>query len=122
MDLQDRLEKLEKRLDSLESLVYDIKGRIKILENLAFASKPICGLPNHLLTTLLAVYKLGRATASEIANETKKERAVESAYLNQLTTMGYLKKEREDRKIYFEINYESKTTRNLLKFLEIQRK
>jgi len=40
--------------------------------------------PKHLQTTLVALLKLGRATASDVAKLTGKARAVESACLNQL--------------------------------------
>ena len=50
--------------------------------------------------------KLGRATADEVAEQTKRARAVESAYLNQLVLMGYLKKERVGRKAYFYVERE----------------
>jgi DNA-binding transcriptional ArsR family regulator len=122
VSFSNRLENLEKRLEYLEALLYKIEERVKILEALSLTYKQVSGLPNHLLTTFITVYKLGPATASQVADETKKERAVESAYLNQLTTMGYLRKERKNRKIYFEINYDSKLTTDLLKFLKIQRK
>ncbi len=122
MSLSNKLKNLEKKLESLEALLYKVEKRVKILENLSLTYKQVSGLPNHLLTTFTAVYKLGFTTASQVANETKKERAVESAYLNQLATMGYLKKGRKGKKVYFEINYDSNLTKDLLKFLKIQRK
>jgi predicted transcriptional regulator len=51
----------------------------------------------------MAICRCGRATAEETAEQTKRARAVESAYLNQLVIMGYLKKERKGRKAYFYI-------------------
>ena len=123
MSSRDKFKKIEKRLDSIESLLCEIEKRVKTLESLALTYKQVSGLPNHLLTTLLTVYKFEKpVTAPEVANETKKERAVESAYLNQLATMGYLKKERKGRKVYFEMNYESSLTKDLLKSLNLQRK
>jgi hypothetical protein len=50
---------------------------------------------------------LGRATADEVSAQTKRARAVESAYLNQLVIMGYLKKERNGRKAYFFVDREN---------------
>ena len=50
---------------------------------------------------------VGRATAEEISEQTARARAVESAYLNQLVIMGYLKKERKGRKAYFYADRES---------------
>jgi predicted transcriptional regulator len=41
-----------------------------------------------------------------VADQTKRARAVESGYLNQLVLMGYVKKERRGRKAYFYVERE----------------
>ena len=61
----------------------------------------LLSLPDHLRKTAVTLCKLGEATADEVAEQTKRARAVESGYLNQLVLMGYLKKERRGRKAYF---------------------
>ncbi len=61
----------------------------------------LLSLPDHLRKTAVSICKLGRATAEEVSGQTKRARAVESGYLNQLVLMGYLKKERKGRKAYF---------------------
>ena len=66
----------------------------------------LLSLPDHLRKTAITICKLGRATADEVAEQTKRARAVESAYLNQLVLMGYLKKERIGRKAYFYVERE----------------
>lgn len=58
-------------------------------------------LPDHLKETMLAVIALGEATAMEVSEQTGKSRASESDYLNQLERMGYLKRRRDSRKVYF---------------------
>ena len=63
-------------------------------------------LPDHLRKTAVTLCKLGEATAEEVAEQTKRARAVESSYLNQLVMMGYLKKERRGRKAYFYVEKE----------------
>lgn len=63
----------------------------------------LLSLPAHLRKTVIALYKLEKATADELSLETKRLRAVESASANQLTRMGYLKKKREGHKVYFYI-------------------
>ena len=60
-------------------------------------------LPRSLRKTVMALYKLKEATAEDLARETNRLRAVESASANQLVRMGYLKKKREGRKVYFYI-------------------
>ena len=66
----------------------------------------LLSMPDHLRKTAMAICRCSRATAEEIAEQTKRARAVESAYLNQLVLMGYLKKERKGRKAYFFIERE----------------
>ncbi len=61
----------------------------------------LLSLPDHLRKTAITICKFEQATAEEVAEQTKRARAVESSYLNQLVMMGYLKKERRGRKAYF---------------------
>jgi hypothetical protein len=58
-------------------------------------------LPHALRKTVIALYKLEKATADDLSNETARLRAVESASANQLVRMGFLNKKREGRKVYF---------------------
>jgi hypothetical protein len=66
----------------------------------------LLSLPDHLRKTAVTICKLGRATAEEVSDQTKRARAVESGYLNQLVLMGYLKKERKGRKAFFFVERE----------------
>ncbi len=63
----------------------------------------LLSLPDHLRKTAVTLCKLDHATAEQVAEQTKRARAVESGYLNQLVLMGYVKKERRGRKAYFYI-------------------
>lgn len=63
----------------------------------------LLSLPRSLRKTIMALYKLEKATAEDLARETKRLRAVESASANQLVRMGYLQKKRQGRKVYFYI-------------------
>ena len=67
----------------------------------------LLSLPDHLRKTAVTLCKLGQATADAVAEQTKRARAVESGYLNQLVIMGYLKKERKGRKAYFYVEKEA---------------
>jgi ArsR family transcriptional regulator, lead/cadmium/zinc/bismuth-responsive transcriptional repressor len=69
----------------------------------------LLSMPDHLRKTAMTICRCSRATAEEIAAQTTRARAVESAYLNQLVIMGYLKKERKGRKAYFFIDKESQS-------------
>ncbi len=58
-------------------------------------------LPDHLRRTIMALGTMDKATAEDVAKITGRKRALESAYLNQLTNMGYVKRARQGRKVYF---------------------
>lgn len=61
----------------------------------------LLGLPDHLRKTLIVAEIRGQVTAEDVAVETKRARAVESSYLNQLTLMGFLHKSKRDRHTLF---------------------
>jgi len=63
----------------------------------------LLSLPDYLRKTFTEVCKRNNMTATEVAQQTKRARAVESSYLNRLVVMGYLKKKKDGRKTYFYI-------------------
>jgi hypothetical protein len=63
----------------------------------------LLSLPMSLRKTVMVLYKLEKATAEDLARETGRLRAVESAAANQLVRMGILSKKREGRDVYFYI-------------------
>lgn len=92
--------------EGLEVVLYtdkDIDVKIQLTAPLDIDSAELLALPDHLRKTALALYQLERGTAGEVAKITKRARAVESGYLNQLTLGGRVKKERVGRKVYFSI-------------------
>jgi hypothetical protein len=72
-------------------------------ENNVLDVMTLLSLPDHLRKTALAVCKLGKASAQDVARETKRARAGESSYLNQLVSLGYLKKERKGHVVYYRV-------------------
>ncbi len=113
------LEKIEETLEKLNDKVEIMIEIQKTGNNNSNYQKPslslpdasldvmtLLSMPDHLRKTAMSICRCSRATAEEIAEQTKRARAVESAYLNQLVTMGYLKKERKGRKAYFFIDKE----------------
>ena len=102
--IRENLEQLNEKIDvMIEIQKHDKRG---IPENLpeALDVMTLLSLPDHLRKTAIALCKLEKATANEVSEQTKRARAVESGYLNQLVIMGYMKKEREGRKAYFFVN------------------
>lgn len=87
---------------SLESRVSTLEIEVNILK-LTPAKLRVMELPKHLQITLASVMKRGLANAEDVAVDTRKARAVESNYLNQLVTFNLLEKERLKRKVYFKV-------------------
>jgi len=107
--IRENLERLNEKMEVMIEL--QKHGRKDIQPPLTDAPLDVMTLlsmPDHLRKTAMTLCRLGRATADEIAEQTHRARAVESAYLNQLVIMGYLKKERKGRKAYFFVEREAK--------------
>jgi len=104
------LDEISSKIDSLIEISKDIlsilnsKGSVNIIRDLPPDALSLLSLPSSLRKTILAVYKLGEATAEELAMETGRMRAIESSHANQLVRMGYLKKRRRGRKVIFYID------------------
>jgi len=114
--LEKMEESLEKLNDKIEVMIEIQKtnggNNLKTIPTLPDASLDVMTLlsmPDHLRKTAMTICRCTKATAEEIASQTRRARAVESAYLNQLVIMGYLKKERKGRKAYFFIDRETQS-------------
>lgn len=113
--LREVILETNRKLDRIISLLEDIRRGLpasykKMAEVESALSTGILdavtllSVPDHLRRTLVALAKLGgEATSEDVAKTTGRARAVESAYLNQLATLGYVIKERRGRKVYFVI-------------------
>ena len=107
------LEKIKESLDRLNEKL-DVMIEIQKQNPRGVESIPdvldvmtLLSLPDHLRKTAVTLCRLGHATADQVAEQTKRARAVESGYLNQLVFMGYIKKERQGRRAYFYVEKES---------------
>ena len=100
--IRENLERLNEKIEvMIELQKHDRKDVMEPLQDTPLDVMTLLSMPDHLRKTAMTVCRSGRATADEIAQQTTRARAVESAYLNQLVLMGYLKKERKGRKAYF---------------------
>ncbi len=108
---EKKLARMEKKLDLIISAL-----KVKKVATAARASKEpeitqagaldimtLLSLPDHLRKTALTLIKLGRATAEDVAKETSRARAIESAYLNQLVRMKYVWSERVGKRVHFSV-------------------
>ena len=105
--IRENLERLNDKIDVMIELQKN--GHRELPDNLpeALDVMTLLSLPDHLRKTAITVCKFDKATADQVAKTTKRARAVESGYLNQLVVMGYVKKERQGRKAYFYVNKET---------------
>jgi len=88
----------------LETLVEAVGGAVELrppAKGGPLDVRTVFNLPDRLRKTAMAIAKLGEGTATQIAAETGRVRAVESDYLNQLVEMGYVKKRRVARSAVF---------------------
>ena len=109
------LKSLDKRMQTLVDQQEKILGhRVastpqKLSQEEPLDAFALMELPDHLRRTALAMYQIKRGTAEEICEYTVNSRSIESAYLNQLHSQGYIKKERgrmegeNTKKMYFHI-------------------
>jgi hypothetical protein len=106
--IRENLEKLNEKMEIMIELQKHGRRDIQAIpQESPLDVMTLLSMPDHLRKTAMTVCRLGRATADEVAQQTRRARAVESAYLNQLVIMGYLKKERKGRKAYFYVEKEN---------------
>ncbi len=105
--IRENLERLNEKMEVMIELQKHGRKDTQLLPETPLDVMTLLSMPDHLRKTAMTVCRLGRATADEIAQQTHRARAVESAYLNQLVIMGYLKKERKGRKAYFYVEREN---------------
>jgi hypothetical protein len=107
--IEASLEKLNEKMEVMIEIQKNNSGGLKavpVLPDQSLDVMTLLSMPDHLRKTAMTICRAGRATAEEVAEQTTRARAVESAYLNQLVIMGYLKKERRGRKAYFYVDRE----------------
>lgn len=106
--IRENLERLNDKIEvMIELQKHDGREIGQPLSDAPLDVMTLLSMPDHLRKTAMTLCRMGRATADEISGQTKRARAVESAYLNQLVIMGYLKKERNGRKAYFYVDREN---------------
>jgi len=100
--IKENLERLNEKMEVIIELQkHGRKDTPQPLTDTPLDVMTLLSMPDHLRKTAMTVCRAGRGTADEVSQQTTRARAVESAYLNQLVLMGYLKKERKGRKAYF---------------------
>jgi hypothetical protein len=105
--IRENLERMNEKMEVMIELQKHGRRDFQPIPDAPLDVMTLLSMPDHLRKTAMTICRAGRATAADIAQQTSRARAVESAYLNQLVIMGYLKKERKGRKAYFYAERES---------------
>ena len=105
--IKENLERLNEKMEVMIELQRHGRKDFQPLPDAPLDVMTLLSMPDHLRKTAMTICRCGRATATEVSQQTTRARAVESAYLNQLVIMGHLKKERKGRKAYFYIDRDS---------------
>jgi hypothetical protein len=102
-ELQGSLVQLDKKVDFIVESKRMNSDKISRALDSPLDVMTLLALPDNLRKTAMALSRLREAAAVDVSKETHRERAVESAYLNQLVNMGYVQKERKGRIALFTI-------------------
>jgi len=106
-ELSKTLKRIEKKIDLLVGKMGGERPAKKREEAMMAGEgldiMTLLSFPDHLRKSAMTIIKLGKAMAEDVAKETGRARAIESAYLNQLVRMGFVKKAREGRRVYFSV-------------------
>lgn len=113
--IEESLEKLNEKMEVMIEIQKNTTGNstnsqpVPAVPDASLDVMTLLSMPDHLRKTAMTICRCSKATAEEVAEQTQRARAVESAYLNQLVIMGYIKKERKGRKAYFFIDREAQS-------------
>jgi predicted transcriptional regulator len=104
--LNRNMELISRKMDRLIEVQRPSSGQMlrqgaNLPEDMPLDVTTLLSLPDHLRKSALALSTLREATATDLSKETGRVRAVESDYLNQLVSMGLVKKKRKGRDVYF---------------------
>jgi len=96
-EIKKKLAEIDKKLDQM----LELQGGQ--LSPSAYVPHTLASLPEHLRKTASTIATMGEATAEQVSAKTRRTRAAESDYLNQLASRGFLKKQRKKREVYFQV-------------------
>ena len=102
-ETDERIRRIEERLDVLEKLAKKLEPSSARSAPRSIGMNDLLSLPTSLQKTLLAIQELEVATSAEVSKRTGRDRTVETIYLNQLTRLGFLSKERRGHRYYFKV-------------------
>jgi DNA-binding transcriptional ArsR family regulator len=100
--------------ESLNEIIYRMKIEAEKIESaggnisdLGFNQSFALNLPDNLRNTAQSLMSIGEGTAVEISKVTKRSRSLESLYLNTLTNMGLVEKNRKGQTVHYRVKREN---------------
>lgn len=100
--------------ESLNEIIYQLKIEAEKIESaggntseLGFNRSFVLNLPDHLRHTAQSLMSIGEGTAEDISKTTKRSRSLESLYLNNLTNMGLVEKNRKGQTVHYRVKREN---------------
>jgi DNA-binding transcriptional ArsR family regulator len=102
---------LKKINEHIHEAVYKLKIEAAKIKSTGFEPGLLLEFPDHLRLTVRVLLELGMATAEDVSKKTSRSRSMESSYLNQLTTMGYVQKQRKGQLVYYKIKFDTEKTK-----------
>jgi predicted transcriptional regulator len=105
-DIGKKIRRIETRLDVIEKMLdkSGILNKNVSDHDLSTSIQDLLELPDTLRKTLLSLQTLGTATSEEVAGKTGRTRSIETVYLNQLSRLQYVTRNRKGRKIYYSVS------------------
>ena len=111
MSLEETLKRIEKKLEKIETEIMQM--RLHLLAGNTIETPSLIELPDHLRKTAMGLLKIKEGTARDVSRSTKRARAVESGYLNQLERQGFVTSFRRGRSKVFSIGSDQEIKENL---------
>jgi uncharacterized membrane protein len=101
-------ENLKKITKNINKIISELETEVAKAKSDGFEPSILLDFEDHLRLTVRVLLELGIATANEVSKKTRRSRSLESSYLNQLTRMGYVEKEKRGRMAYYRIRFDKK--------------
>lgn len=111
MSLEETLKRIEKKLEKIETEIMQM--RLHLLAGNTTETPSLIELPDHLRKTAMGLLKIKEGTARDVSMNTRRARAVESGYLNQLERQGFVTSFRRGRNKIFSIGSDQRTKGDL---------
>jgi len=96
--------------DRINEIIDQLKHEALQIQSQDTYGSTLYELPDHLRITMKELIKKGEGSAETISSSSGRSRSLESAYLNTLNTMGFVKKTRKGQNVIYQVEYDRLST------------